>query len=212
MRVTHPKTLTWREVRPASHRFQPNVDHVAGTAWRYVPTVGGTQFGWEFDVSRALERKYGKWAVGWCWGVGEASIGGGPVAGWCCPEHSYTTHDETARRCAASLIEWRTWLEELAELFKNLKPASAEAVGPAATSVIMHVAARTKAQDIWHVHAIQVVGWFLEACGVDTKASVQIATSVLDDKLEKWTEPDDELLEEIDREFAKAATRALKVE
>lgn len=206
MRLPHPKTLTWREVRPNLHRFNANIDHVAASAWRHVPTVGGTRSGWERDVSRAFLNKYGKWTLGWCWGVGEATLGGGPVHAWCCPEHSYTTHDDTARLCAQSLIEWRSWIELLAKTFVDLKPASAEAVGPAATSLIMQVAQRTEARDVWDGHAAQVVLWFLESHGVDTKTSTHIVNTTVSDKLEGWTEPDDETLTEIDRDFAKAAT------
>ncbi|MFI9765862.1 hypothetical protein ACIHJG_03210 [Streptomyces sp. NPDC052415] len=138
-----PYHLTWAEVDPATHPFDPadalaDIRALAPAAqvpvrpeWKRLadPDAASAQFrelcdwahtvGWEWaDVmTGALVERYGIWATGWRWSHDEGDLGGGPVGAWCCTLHSMTTPDETLERIAAGLCEWRDWLEFLGRFF-----------------------------------------------------------------------------------------------
>ncbi|GHF39453.1 hypothetical protein GCM10018790_16580 [Kitasatospora xanthocidica] len=130
-----PATLSWDDVDPARHPFDPaSVEQVVralGPALR-VPAGCDASSGntvrqdwsrkvarpWADAMSHALAGHYGDWVVGWRWAIGEGDFDGGPIANWCCPPHSVTTPEETLGRVVAAVCEWREWLEELAERFE----------------------------------------------------------------------------------------------
>jgi hypothetical protein len=81
---------------------------------------------WLESVSIGFAERYGVWAVGRRWSVGEGDLDGGPVGHWCCFPHSVTTPDETADAVVASLIEWHAWLQDIADRFDRFLPLAAD--------------------------------------------------------------------------------------
>ncbi|MEV7547948.1 cell filamentation protein Fic, partial [Streptomyces sp. NPDC089915] len=73
---------------------------------------------WRFTdrVTALLVSRYGRWACGW----DHSNHFGGPVETWCCPSHSVAEARDTAERVVTCLLEWRDWLEDLAERFERL--------------------------------------------------------------------------------------------
>ncbi|MER8043638.1 hypothetical protein [Streptomyces sp. NPDC094032] len=79
----------------------------------------------------------------------------------------------TAATVVASLLEWRGWLEELAERFEQLAPAvgaSAEDhswhLEPAVTRLVTLVVDRTCAESSWYLLCRTVLTWFLTSMGM----------------------------------------------
>src|SRR5690606_12915112 len=115
----HPCTLTWADVDPARRRLDladlpavvvglvPAAQVPAPDAdWRLRSV-------WSDAVTGALVARYGNWAVGWRWGIGESDHDGGMVSSWCCTDDSLTTPSATVLRVAAALTEWHECLVDL---------------------------------------------------------------------------------------------------
>ena len=126
--------LSWAEADPARHPFDPGgVPAVVRAIAPPVPPtpyydglrhVGGEAAGqWLRAMTAALASRYGRWAGDWNRTPGSALR--------CCPEHSITTPGETLALVAELLIEWRGWLEDLAERFDRFLPLP----GPAEEAV-----------------------------------------------------------------------------
>src|SRR5262245_25332965 len=120
-----PSTLTWTEVDPARHPFDP--DGVAAVvrslppaadvpSYPLAPDLGSFEwdlgYPWTEAMTASLIGHYGRWASGWRWNSGEGELDGGPVHSWCCAMHSMHDPVTTLRRVGESLLEWRQWLEE----------------------------------------------------------------------------------------------------
>lgn len=111
-RMHGPADLTWQDVDPARHPFDPpqarefvrwcgparmvpeppprrppsaGADYAARNAWM------GLSRAWSDAMTRVLVEHYGPWAAGWRWARGEGDVDGGPVGAWCCPHDSITT-------------------------------------------------------------------------------------------------------------------------
>lgn len=50
---------------------------------------------WSAAMSQALADRFGPWAVGWRWALGEGDFDGGSVGNWCCARVSFASPDET---------------------------------------------------------------------------------------------------------------------
>jgi hypothetical protein len=70
------------------------------------------------EVTVLLVSRYGRWACGWDYSVHN----GGPVDAWCCDADSVGEAQETAEHVVTCLLEWRDWLEDVAERFEQLAP------------------------------------------------------------------------------------------
>jgi|GEM_PF-719125 len=196
----HPSRLSWVDVAPARDPKTAalTLDDVAKVALPAVPPHGLPDRRHELDVELKIDalfrHRFGAWASGWRWSMGEGSLGGGPVTGWCCPSHSiWISSDrgplETAHRAAAGLLSWRDWIRELADLFARTEPAlpPVEALERRALEVVERVAQRTGAEDAWYAHAHQVLSWFLEDLGhPDPDKAVARA---LRGRFESWCSP-----------------------
>ena len=105
-------------------------------------------------------------------GRDEGDFGGGPVLNWCCSAHSISGPEETLARVSSALVEWRGWLEDLAERFgryplAGLSSAAQVAVWEReAVHLIHYVVDRTGAGDAWYRLCAQVLTWFLARWGV----------------------------------------------
>jgi hypothetical protein len=221
--------LTWAEVAPDRHRFDPAIALEivrALPAAQSVPSrpAGGAgddkvlQWSWNdgaswvAEITSELVAHYGDWAVGWRWAHDEGDIGGGPVWTWCCPRDSMTTPAETLGRVAQALVEWRGWIEELAGCFTRLLPSPTtaseaerhEAWRRAVTELVTVVVQRTRAGDAaWYAHCWQVLTWFLEHAGVQESGT--LVTEAIGGRFESWVEPPQQLVTEVATRLARDA-------
>ncbi|CAN3985695.1 Fic family protein [Kitasatospora purpeofusca] len=215
----YPADLTWHEVDPDRHPFDPasvaRVVRSLGPA-RKVPSrpdpeVDTAGVSWARDVAKpwsdamthVLVEHYGRWAAGWRWSLGEGDLDGGPVGSWCCASHSITTPEETVDRVVAALCEWRGWLEDLAEWFEAY-PLDPETLladrirwERAARNLILQVADRTGAESGWYGHCLQVLGWFLGRWGVAPEPAARLVRQAVGGRFSSWTAPDTALAEDI---------------
>lgn len=197
-----PSYLTWRDVDPATHPFDPAT--AAGTIAGIAATVPSPPIGrwddpgmaawmngparqWSDAMAAAMLDRYGRWALGWRWALGAGQIGGGPVQSWCCPGHSITNRDETLAKVAAGLCEWRDWLEELADRFSR----------GGAVDLITRVVEKTDAADTWPVHCQQVLEWFLTSRGVPADAASKAVEVAVGARFEDWRAPERSVLETV---------------
>lgn len=141
--MTDPRDLTWDDVDPARHPYDPE------TAYALVKDLPHDAEA----MNAALEKRYGPWASGWQWSVGEAGLPGGPVVSWCCA----TCSPATPETVCASLTEWRAWLDEVAWRL---------ALPGAIAGLIRMVANRTEAGAGWPVLCRLVLTWFLSFEGL----------------------------------------------
>lgn len=200
-----PGHLSWDEVDPARHPFDPasaaRVVRSLGPA-RRVP-AGGEGGLWADAMSHALVEQYGRWTVGWRWARDEGDFDGGPVGSWCCPQHSITTPGETLDRVVAALCEWRAWLESLAGRFEA-HPLELRAVEDqrdlweqAARDLILRVADRTGGGSAWYGHCGQVLTWFLHRRHVAPDLARDLVGQAIGGRFRSWTSPDAALAGEV---------------
>jgi hypothetical protein len=197
--VPNPRLLTWADINPSSHDFDPAaVPAVVGgllpasdvpsseADWRLLHL-------WQERVTTALVGRYGRWAVGWCWAVGESDFDGGVVTAWCCLEDSITTPEETLARVAAALVEWHGWLVELAERFDRFLPLPDEDALAGWQRAVVHlvtvVGERTRYESGWHSSCRTVLGWFLSAAGVEENRHEELTTYAIGGRFSSWIEP-----------------------
>ncbi|MCF3136368.1 hypothetical protein [Streptomyces olivochromogenes] len=178
------------------------------------PSEGHSSEGWAFyhAVTELLAARYGRWTCGWHWGVGEGG-GGGVVASWCCVPHSVGEPGPTAARVVDSLLEWRDWLEELADRFEWLAPppdASAEDrswhLERAATRLMTLVVDRTGAEDGWYGLCTLVLVWFLSSAGVEPQEARRMVDEAIGGRFASWTTPKQTLVDAVGEDLAVRAT------
>ncbi|MCU7731173.1 Fic family protein [Actinoplanes sp. KI2] len=211
-----PYSLTWEEVDPVRHPFEaadaPAVVRSLppGMAVPSRPEGGAadaavirwsheTGRSWANAMSAALVEHYGRWACGWRWAMAEGDIGGGPIGAWCCPRDSISTPDATLDAVAASLVEWRSWLEDMSERFARflpLPPGAADDVildiwERAVAQLVTVVVDRTGAESGWQGHCGQVLGWFLTAAGIPADRHAGLIGDAIGGRFHSWVRPSD---------------------
>jgi hypothetical protein len=215
-----PWILSWADVDPALHPFDPDetpgVVADLGRTLDFPAKPAGAPaddavIAWSHQAGRAwadqmtqlLVEQYGAWAAGWRWAHGESDVGGGPVSEWCCPRDSISTQDETLGRVAAALVEWRGWVEALAELFDRF-PLDGIPAGHrraawecGASCLVTAVVEQTGADDAWYNHCDQVLTWFLERWRVPPQTAGPLVTEAIGGRFESWVGPPDELVDEV---------------
>ncbi|MEV0394981.1 Fic family protein [Polymorphospora rubra] len=207
--LIHPRLLSWADVDPARHPFDADEAlHVVRSlappvppplVWAGYELVGRDEADrWRETVTHALATRYGRWARGWCWGIGEADHDGGPVNGWCCASHSISSPDETLALVAASLVDWRGWLEDLAERFERFRPLLDPAQEPddlvvgwevAVAQLVTATVDRTRSESGWYNHCEQVLTWFLTFAGVPPEQHSTLITHAIGGRFHSWAEP-----------------------
>ena len=215
-----PWVLSWEEVDPRLHPFDarsaPGVVARLGPATDVpVRPSGAGDYSeviawaheagrpWTEAMTRALVDRYGRWVLGWRWVLDEGDIGGGPVGSWCCPNHSITTPEESLGRVTAALIEWREWLEDLANRFDRfpLDALPAEdrhlAWQRATVHLVTHVVDRTAAGDAWYGHCELVLTWFLTRWGVPPESTRELVKEAVGGQFGSWVEPAHTVVEEV---------------
>lgn len=218
--------LEWDEVDPAHHPFDAEQARtvVAGLPpARTVPSRPSGQAAdravirwsdeagqaWADEMTRALAGHYDRWAMGWRWAHDEGDIGGGPVGAWCCPSDSITTPAETLVRVADALVEWRGWLEDLAERFDRY-PIAVEASPEerqhawerGAAHLVTTVADRTNAGDAWYGHCRQVLTWYLTRWHIAPAHAGPLVEDAIDGRFESWIQPSPLVIENIAERLA----------
>ncbi|MFB6560532.1 hypothetical protein ACFCYH_16880 [Streptomyces sp. NPDC056400] len=210
-------TLTWADVDPARHPFELDDDAAQELASLVAPLLPGPEAAREDrwhaldPLTEFLAGRYGRWACGWNWSIGEADVDGGVVGTWCCTSHSVTTPDATAPLVARALREWREWLEDLAERFAALAPPENTAVSRAdpwyweraCTRLVTVVADRTQADSGWYGHCMQVLRWFLAYNGMDEGQTREIVKNAVGGRFGSWISPDVRLVDEVSSRFAR---------
>ncbi|MET8977707.1 hypothetical protein ABZX85_19020 [Streptomyces sp. NPDC004539] len=213
------RTLTWAEVDPSRHPFELDEDAAKTLAGLVAPLLPGPEaieeLWWRSmdPVTELLVNRYGRWACGWNWSAGEGDIDGGVVDVWCCARDSVTTPDATAPLAVAALLEWRDWIEDLAERFSVLTPpsysaGSLSAVDPwhwerACTRLVTVVADRTRAESGWYGHCEQVLRWFLAYNGIDEERGREIVENAVGGLFGSWIAPDVVLIDKASSRFAR---------
>ena len=186
-----PWALTWPEVDPVRHPFDPGAapttirafgrpDRFRSPGWAACSILRSLPWGdkvgdpWADAMSAALVERYARWTCGWRWALGESDYDGGPIRSWCCSSHSITTPATTVQAVTAAVVEWRAWLEELAGHFDRFLPIPCIATDDevfelwqlAVSHLVNVVVERTEASSGRNTHCEQVLGWFLTAAGI----------------------------------------------
>ncbi|MEV6599365.1 Fic family protein [Actinoplanes sp. NPDC051346] len=221
-----PNLLSWSDVDPARHRFDAGeaLDVVRAVAppvpprptWTSTGLVGGEEAErWRDAVSHALVDRYGRWASGWCWTVGEGDLDGGPVGAWCCVADSIAGPEETLALVAEALCEWRDWLEQLAGRFHRFLPLPDRDADPdgllvawelAVAQVVTATVDRTNSDSGWYGHCEQVLGWLLTAAGVPEDSHAALITSAVGGRFESWVEPSRLVVTDVAERLAREVT------
>ncbi|MFE4800288.1 hypothetical protein ACFRFL_36000 [Streptomyces sp. NPDC056708] len=196
-----PAWLPWSAVDPDLTSFVWDEEEGTQIATVIASLVPLADAGWEekhrftIEVTALLAARYGRWACGWHWAVGEGG-GGGVVTSWCCVSHSVGEPATTAAKVVASLLEWRDWLEELAERFARLAPpAGADAedrswhLERAATRLVTVVVDRTGAECGWYGLCRTVLTWFLSSTGMGPEAAKEAVETAIGGRFKSWTAP-----------------------
>ncbi|MER5890010.1 hypothetical protein ABT160_39810 [Streptomyces sp. NPDC001941] len=210
-------TLTWADVDPARHRFEMDDDTAEQLQSLVVPLLPDADVARE-DGGRSLDGvteflvgRYGRWACGWNWSVGEGDVDGGVVEVWCCASDSVTTPDATAPLVVEALREWRGWLEDLSERFAALAPSESPAVSSAdgwpweraCARLVTVVADRTQAESGWYGHCMQVLRWFLAYNGVDEGQAGRIVEDAVGGRFGSWIAPGGPVVDAVSVRFAR---------
>jgi hypothetical protein len=190
-----PYSLSWREADPARHPFDVASAAVAVHAIAPEGDPLADPGGWVEAMSRGVAVEFGPWASGWQWSVGEGELDGGPVGSWCCAHHSVTTRGETLQRIAEALIEWRSYLEDLADQFGRFLPLPVDRAARldnwerAVAHLVTVTADRTGGESGWYGHCELVLGWFLEAAGVPAEGRSELVEHAIGGRFRSWSTP-----------------------
>ncbi|MBB6171674.1 hypothetical protein HNR23_001734 [Nocardiopsis mwathae] len=197
-----PPQLTWPDVDPAQNPFEWDDAEAASLMAAIIPLVpqagSDRRAGYRLTdaVSALLMTRYGRWADDWNRSIGEGDKDGGVVTSWCCAGHSIGEPEETAARVVDALLEWREWLEELADRFAELAPPpDADAADRswhlerAAVRLVTVVVDRTEAESGWYGHCSQVLEWFLGSVGVDGAEAEAAVDAAIGGRFESWSRP-----------------------
>lgn len=209
-----PAWLPWSAVDPDRIAFAWNEAEATEITTVIASMVPPGDAGWEEKhgfttaVTALLAARYGRWTCGWHWSVGEGG-GGGIVTHWCCTSHSVGEPAATAAEVVASLLEWRDWLEELAERFEQLTPPDGAAAEDrsshlerAATRLVTVVMDRTGAECGWYGLCRTVLTWFLSSTGMGAEDAKGAVDSAIGGRFKSWTVPSRTLIDAVGEDLA----------
>jgi hypothetical protein len=226
-----PWVLTWDEVDPSRHPFDADAASDAvrklapasavparpsGCAGDHHVIDGAHEYGdaWADSMSRAVVERFGHWASGWRWAMDEGDFGGGPVSSWCCSWDSISEPEETLERVTNALVEWRRWLEDLAERFARYPLAGLSSPDQVAlwergaVHLIHHVVDRTGAGDAWYRHCAQVLTWFLSRWGVAEDRAGRLVDQAIGGRFGSWIGPDETVVADVAEQLARSVDEA----
>ncbi|WP_203826003.1 hypothetical protein [Actinoplanes palleronii] len=201
--IPHPGSLSWADVDPRGRDFDPATVPAVVASLVTAETIPAQGADWRLrdlwleSVSASFLQRYGQWAIGWRWSVGEGDLDGGPVGNWCCFSHSVTTREATAAAIVASLIEWHDWLVDTADRFDRFLPLAAgdlDGWERAVVHLVTAVGDRTDYDSAWYSCCTTVLGWFLEAAGIAPAEHKKLLDHAIGGRFESWTEPSREVV------------------
>lgn len=208
----------WEGLDPDRHPFTWDDDEEArlrALVREWVPPVlSGMRGHWEGEywcasqVDAIIRERYGNWAQGWNW----CYRYGGPIGSWVTEASSVTTPDETAASVVAALLEWREWLERMAQRFAELAPppeASPEDRSwhlERACVRLVTLALDSGAEGGWHGQAARVLRWFLTTTGMGQAEAEQAVESAIGGRFKSWVAPGRTLIESVGEDLAVGLT------
>lgn len=168
------------------------------------------------ELDRRLTARFGAWANGFLWGVGEPG-GGGLVTAWCCPSHSLGLASEGAVSASvatvtAAVVECRGLLEELDRRYAALDTVH-PALGPvdaavrAAPELAAFVVARNDASDAWYTTFATVLRWYLERRGYEAPGVAQAISETTRGVFSSWCAPSATAIESLGVRLPRALER-----
>ncbi|MCE3030679.1 hypothetical protein [Streptomyces sp. CMSTAAHL-2] len=194
--------MTWADMDPATHPFDPGralavVREVVSSS---DPATGRPRgLVSSHSVARGLAERYGPWAFGWYGNVDED-----PCAGALIRKPLGDTADDLdaqVQNYTGILLEWRSWLEELAALFAESAPHDDADAGEeerrrsrerGVAPVVALVVERTDAGELWRAACARTLTWYLESTGMASEDAEDLADDVVDGEFESWVAPDAE--------------------
>ncbi|MEV7500546.1 hypothetical protein [Streptomyces sp. NPDC093018] len=200
-----PEPMTWADMDPATHPFDPGralavVREVVSSS---DPATGRPRgLVSSHSVARGLAERYGSWAFGWYGNVDQNPHSGALIRkplGDTGGDLDAQVHWHTA-----VLLEWRSWLEELAALFAESAPHDDADVGEeekrrsrerGVAPVVALVVERTGAGELWRAACARTLTWYLESTGMSSEDAEELADDVVDGEFESWVAPDAETVE-----------------
>ncbi|MER7674368.1 hypothetical protein ABTY61_38725 [Kitasatospora sp. NPDC096128] len=173
-----------------------------------VPPIGAERMaGFRFidEVTVLLVSRYGRWACGW----DHSTHYGGPVEAWCCDARSVGEAEETTERVVTCLLEWRDWLEDMAERFEQLAPlpgADAEDrswhLERAVTRLVTAVVNSTHAESSWFGICETTLTWFLTSTGLGQKEAQKAVEAAIDGRFKSHVAPAPTLVDTVGEDLA----------
>lgn len=222
--MLEPTYTSWTDVDPARHPFMwDDAEQVRVTAMITARAGGGPTavmlgtgakhpdlFVW---VTELFTERYGSWTAGWEWTVHDA----GPVNCWCCPPGSSVedSPEGIAGWSVACLLQFRAWLEHLAEDFQNLAPPSGSSqdirsrhIERAVARLVTTVMSRTGCEDAWYALVVTTLGWYFEACGFTPQDARAAAETAQGGPFRSWIGPSGQEVRDYARSLAAEVTGA----
>jgi hypothetical protein len=213
--------LSWEGLDPARHPFvwdEEEETRLCALVREWVPPVLSGMAGWrqgeywcENQVDAIIRERYGNWAQGWNWCYRH----GGVIGSWVTGATSVTTPEETAARVVAALLEWREWLEQLAETFAQLAPspeASPEERSWHLERASVRLVTRvldSGAEGGWQGLAGLTLRWFLTSTGVDPAEADRAVETAIGGRFESWVTPGPALIDSVGEDLALTLTGRL---
>lgn len=201
-------TLTWADADPATHPFDPSTVPAVVRAVApaelpppYAPgaradrTRPNPRTAWTGAVTAGLAGHFGRWAAHWEGLSFGHCVAGGPAPRWCCADDSITTRERTLEAIAGALLDWRAFLEEVADHFQRHLPlpedtrAAFTAWEAAVGDLVATAVAHTGEQETWYGNSGRVLGWFLSAAGVPDYVADVMLEDAIGGRFRSWTTP-----------------------
>ncbi|MGX7675839.1 hypothetical protein [Plantactinospora sp. DSM 117369] len=239
-----PSLGSWADVDPARYPFDPDgvlavvralAPQVPPAVSPKMPLLGPEAWDkyradrelaarWNDAITDIFVDQYGDWAFGWHWSPGVDDYSDELTRTWDFWRPISTSPEESLRLVAAALVEWRRWLEELAERFDRFLPAlridgsagrdDLVAVWEAAiTHLLIGTVSRIEDEDGWQGWCHRVLTWFLTAAGLPQERSEMLVGSAVDARFDGWvalTRADiADIAERLAREIAEPGNRAI---
>ncbi|MGM9465187.1 hypothetical protein [Streptomyces murinus] len=205
--------MTWADMDPATHPFDPG--RVLAVVREVVsssdPATGRPRgLVSSHSVALGLAERYGPWAFGWYGNVDQDPYAGALIRKPLCG--TADDLDAQVQKYTGILLEWRSWLEELASVFAESAPApdvDADADADAdvgeeerrrsrergVAPVVALVVERTGAGELWRAACARTLTWYLESTGMSSEDAEELADDVVDGEFESWVAPDAEAVE-----------------